>query len=138
MLTRREPLHSLAFDQVQFALQLRDPLELNIEIAAHLFETRAVIVQRGAILFEDLTTLVEDVDHAIEFGPRHGGSSGFRDTGDRPQPAGSRRHSALRVLESPTYPTAESAPRQGWPRVVVRSMWSAPACDRGRLGPCVP
>jgi hypothetical protein len=70
-----DPLWSLAFNQVYFALQLRDPLELNIEIAAHLFETRAVIVQSRAILFEDFTTLVENVDHVIKFSPRHGGAS---------------------------------------------------------------
>jgi hypothetical protein len=56
-------------------LQLRDPLELNIEIATHLFETRVVIIQSRTVLFEDFTTLVENVDHSVEFGPHHGGSS---------------------------------------------------------------
>jgi hypothetical protein len=55
-------------------LQLRDSLELNIEIAAHFFERRAVLVQSGAILFETVAALVENVDNAVELSPHHAGS----------------------------------------------------------------
>lgn len=58
------------FELIDLELELSDSLELNVEIAAHLIETRTVFL-------EDLATRVQQVDDAIELTSRHVEAAGF-------------------------------------------------------------
>src|SRR5207245_2349441 len=49
---------------IELELELSDSLELNIQIAAHLVETRTVFL-------EDLAARVQEVDDAVELISRH-------------------------------------------------------------------
>jgi hypothetical protein len=64
------PASRAFLELIDFELQLSDSLELDVEIAAHLIETLAV-------LLEDLTALVQQVDHVIKLSARHVEAAGF-------------------------------------------------------------
>ena len=75
------------FELIDLELELSDSLELNVEIAPDLIETRTVFL-------EDLATLVQQVDDAIELIPRHIEAAGFwnpRNRTMRPSLHGIRR-----------------------------------------------
>src|SRR3954447_5731995 len=77
-------------DLIEFGLQLRDPPKLNIEITTN-------GRQGVAVLFENFSSLVQHLDHAIELVTRHTGLARLRNSRNAvaPPPRDGRELEAL-------------------------------------------
>ena len=81
------------FYLVDFELELRDPLELNLQIVAH--------------LIQDITADMQRINDVVEFFPRHVEPVGLWKTRERRQESASLLNSHG-FINSPAYLTAES------------------------------